>query len=694
MDPRQPEPEPEPAPLSPSPSTSTSTSPLPSPKLALPAPTVPTSAQLPMQPKLDNECPDYKVLDQSQNQRQSQSQSRSRAMANFRALVFRIAASDPTRPLTPARRSLIGKRLSQFFPDAHTPRHPTYSEMIHRAIQELNEKGGSSEESISNFIKNAYEDLPWAHSAFLKHHLSKLCDSGDIAISRERRYLFGDATGPSSRSGRRYLFGAATGPSFRTEQLKTKQKRGRPRKKDVMKEEDQPKEEEREMTDHLKTKQRRGRPRKKNLTWGEGLPKQEEMEMTDQLKTKWKSGRPRKQDVNQSKEEEIEMTGAKNQATAEKNKEIEEQNQQTEERDLVFAEHNQLRENNKVTAEHNEENKERNQAEIQNETLEDEPKGPNQAQKQKTGLRDQQKQRKEQKEANEEQGLYVEEQSEVSEKQNQSLKQKSEVVTEQDQHQALEIEIFKEQKRQVVQQSEVTEEQNMVEGNTIKVGESLQVSSKGKNGNGSGIRDPLSDSPTTINERKKQILGEEGKQRSSCQERQYIDTCVTRVEQQQQFLLPESSPTSRSVEGLLWSKFQQPKQEEETLQHRKLLLRLRRPKPTPMDVSFPLEYHHKEQQEPDVKPNCADDQHNSVTDSSSMVTAQPPLANLHFSIGECIECLDEIEAIEKGSDLYFFALDIFLKKERRETFLQLKDSSVRLAWLQRMQSIGNPLVLG
>ncbi|KAM5556600.1 L10-interacting MYB domain-containing protein [Rosa sericea] len=67
-------------------------------------------------------------------------------------------------------------------------------------------------------------------------------------------------------------------------------------------------------------------------------------------------------------------------------------------------------------------------------------------------------------------------------------------------------------------------------------------------------------------------------------------------------------------------------------------------------------------------------------------------AKLTYSIGECIDCLDAMEEVVQGSDLYLFALDVFLKKEYREIFLQLKKPNVRIAWLQRLQSVGPPLV--
>ncbi|XAR65893.1 hypothetical protein NMG60_11011887 [Bertholletia excelsa] len=95
----------------------------------------------------------------------------------------------------------------------------------------------------------------------------------------------------------------------------------------------------------------------------------------------------------------------------------------------------------------------------------------------------------------------------------------------------------------------------------------------------------------------------------------------------------------------------------------------------------------------DAKPDCRYDHHNDAVESRNMVAAQPLPGKLNYSIGECIMCLDGMEEIEQGSELYLFALDIFLKKEYREIFLQLKKSSVRMAWLQRMQSVGLPLLL-
>lgn len=81
----------------------------------------------------------------------------------------------------------------------------------------------------------------------------------------------------------------------------------------------------------------------------------------------------------------------------------------------------------------------------------------------------------------------------------------------------------------------------------------------------------------------------------------------------------------------------------------------------------------------------------SVTIQRSLITIQPAQGKHDYSIGQCIECLDSMGEVEQGSDLYLFALDLFLKKEYREIFLELKEPSVRIAWLQRLQSFSPPL---
>lgn len=81
----------------------------------------------------------------------------------------------------------------------------------------------------------------------------------------------------------------------------------------------------------------------------------------------------------------------------------------------------------------------------------------------------------------------------------------------------------------------------------------------------------------------------------------------------------------------------------------------------------------------------------AIINQKSCSTVPSTQVKLSYSIGECIDCLDAMEEIEQGSELYLFALDVFLKKEYRETFLQLKKPRVRISWLQRLRTVGMPL---
>ncbi|XWS65897.1 hypothetical protein CRYUN_Cryun05aG0153000 [Craigia yunnanensis] len=99
-----------------------------------------------------------------------------------------------------------------------------------------------------------------------------------------------------------------------------------------------------------------------------------------------------------------------------------------------------------------------------------------------------------------------------------------------------------------------------------------------------------------------------------------------------------------------------------------------------------------------AKPARKTEHHNDTLESMTAVTIQkspailqPTHEKLRYSIGECIESLDGMEEVEPGNELYLFALDVFLKKEYREIFLQLKKSGIRIAWLQRLQYVGPSL---
>lgn len=87
---------------------------------------------------------------------------------------------------------------------------------------------------------------------------------------------------------------------------------------------------------------------------------------------------------------------------------------------------------------------------------------------------------------------------------------------------------------------------------------------------------------------------------------------------------------------------------------------------------------------------CKTDLNCDAVESRSGKTVQSERGRRSYSIGECIECLDSMEEVEQGSELYLFALDVFLRKDYREIFLQLKKPGLRVAWLQRLQSVGQP----
>lgn len=65
----------------------------------------------------------------------------------------------------------------------------TFLQMILRAIAELKEDGGSTAEAISKFIKQNFEDLPWAHASLLSHHLKRLCQRGELINVSENCYM-------------------------------------------------------------------------------------------------------------------------------------------------------------------------------------------------------------------------------------------------------------------------------------------------------------------------------------------------------------------------------------------------------------------------------------------------------------------------------------------------------------------------
>ncbi|PRQ18465.1 putative High mobility group protein HMGA, plant [Rosa chinensis] len=113
------------------------------------------------------------------------------------AVMEKLAFSDPSKTLTPDQKNDIKRRLCRLLPAFHTPDHPTYAVMIRRAIEELNEEQGSTEEAISKYIREKFDGLPLAHASFLSLHLKKLNERGEIVCVSKNCYMLPTDKGDS-----------------------------------------------------------------------------------------------------------------------------------------------------------------------------------------------------------------------------------------------------------------------------------------------------------------------------------------------------------------------------------------------------------------------------------------------------------------------------------------------------------------
>lgn len=118
----------------------------------------------------------------------SQNHKQKRNMDKLKKAVLGAMTLDSATPLSEETKKCIEKRLLQLFPVIRTPDHPPYAWMILDAIKTLKEKRGSSEKSLSEFIKSNHE-VPWAHSSYLSHHLCKLAQNGDIVVTSDDHYM-------------------------------------------------------------------------------------------------------------------------------------------------------------------------------------------------------------------------------------------------------------------------------------------------------------------------------------------------------------------------------------------------------------------------------------------------------------------------------------------------------------------------
>ncbi|KAI4313783.1 hypothetical protein L6164_026737 [Bauhinia variegata] len=78
--------------------------------------------------------------------------------------------------------SFIQRRLQELFNSFHTP----YAMMRQRAVRDLNEATESRKETISEFIRREYKDLPLAQMTILG--LRKLHDAGELLCTERGRY--------------------------------------------------------------------------------------------------------------------------------------------------------------------------------------------------------------------------------------------------------------------------------------------------------------------------------------------------------------------------------------------------------------------------------------------------------------------------------------------------------------------------
>ncbi|XP_035550581.1 uncharacterized protein LOC108983395 [Juglans regia] len=129
--------------------------------------------------------------------------------------------------LRPDLRKHIEQCVCEKLSDLHTPDHPTYALMIWRAIEGLNEEEGSTEEAISKFIKEDVKDLPWAHASFLRHHLNKLSESGEIVKTSENCYMLPTGN-KNSLKRKRWQLNGAEGQVKPIEEQKPAEERSEP----------------------------------------------------------------------------------------------------------------------------------------------------------------------------------------------------------------------------------------------------------------------------------------------------------------------------------------------------------------------------------------------------------------------------------------------------------------------------------
>ncbi|XP_061971208.1 uncharacterized protein LOC133693867 isoform X2 [Populus nigra] len=95
-------------------------------------------------------------------------------------MIVKMASQDQTKMLH------IKQQLATI---DHTPDHPVYPVMVHEAIMDLNEEGGSTKDAISQFIMRKYDVFQVVHVAKLIEQLEKLVEKEEIVFTSENRYM-------------------------------------------------------------------------------------------------------------------------------------------------------------------------------------------------------------------------------------------------------------------------------------------------------------------------------------------------------------------------------------------------------------------------------------------------------------------------------------------------------------------------
>ncbi|KAJ4835252.1 hypothetical protein Tsubulata_026683 [Turnera subulata] len=75
---------------------------------------------------------------------------------------------------------------------------PPYPEMIMAAIEALDDKNGSNKSAISKHIETTHPNLPAAHATLLSHHLSRMKETGQLALVKNN-YMKPDPNAPPKR---------------------------------------------------------------------------------------------------------------------------------------------------------------------------------------------------------------------------------------------------------------------------------------------------------------------------------------------------------------------------------------------------------------------------------------------------------------------------------------------------------------